>query len=501
MTKAPRTPDDAQQEPTAALIPIDDEGGFLVVGELPAELDLVVEPVPYIGQEETGRLGEALMGVTGGVNLLAQIGQAHALSAGLVRLAPETISALDRGSTLMTSGGRTLGTLVTKGTIAGPVRLVPAGAAGLAPALASIGPALALAAVQFELAKISRAVEHNIELTQTVLDELREDLWHELYAAASIVIDSVREAEKLGAVTEAVWTHLEAQTPLAALTKHRQRNMDALARRLADLPSSGSAATWYQKNYADVMRYCQAIMVAQQGLVLYQLLRVARTRLGDSPQDVALADYILADARRRHDETAALVDSTLQTLHRSLSLWYEADPGKKLAVFGRRQVPLTDLREAVEQLHSRAIETAFRQLAPIPAPRAISALQTVDVPPRDRLGIEHRLRWLLDEDESPLLLSRGSYRFGDGETRHLLVVTERRALLVDDEELSDGRAVFEELPQDIEFTRLLKDGYELVDLRHEGRVGQLRTKTDHSSIFNSLTHLRGRLDQRQAEIA
>jgi hypothetical protein len=480
-------------ELSGLLIPIDDNGGCLVFGELPTGLDLAVEPVPYFGQQETLRLSEALMGLSGGINVLAQIGQAGALSAGLVRLAPQTLTALGNGATFMQSGGLSLGTLMHGGSILGPAAFVPAGAVGLAPALATIGPALALLAVQMQLTKISRSVQQNIQLTQTVLDELREEWWHELAASSSIVLDSVREAERLGAVTPAVWAHLEAQAPLAILTKHRQRNMDALQRRLAALPTSGSAAGWYQKNYADVLRFCQAIMVAQQGLALYQLLRVAATRLSDAPQDQSLADHLLAESRRRHDETAALVGSTLQMLHRSLSLWYEAEPGKKLAVLGREQVSLTDLRETVAQLHSRAAAAAFRQLDPIPAPRAITALQSVDVQPRDRLGIEHRLRWVLDPDESLLLLGRGSYRFGDGETRHLLVVTGRRALLVDSDELSQGRAVFEELPPDVEFSRLLKDGYETVELKHEGHVGSLRTKTDHAIAFTALTHLRDRV--------
>src|SRR4051794_10403085 len=35
-------------ETQATLVPIDDEGGFLVFGELPRSLDIHVEPVPYL---------------------------------------------------------------------------------------------------------------------------------------------------------------------------------------------------------------------------------------------------------------------------------------------------------------------------------------------------------------------------------------------------------------------------------------------------------------------
>lgn len=483
-----------EREPATSLVPVDDEGTFLVFGALPEELGLEIDPVPYLLDEQARVFADTLADAAGIGNVLIQGWNAYQGSAGLVRLAPETLAALRAGATPLTRGGWSLGTLTKGGKFAAQVRWAPAGAAGVGAALAAIGPAVALLAVQWQLTKIGRAVERNIALTQTVLDELREEAWYELHSAARIVLDSARQAQAIGEVTELVWGYTQAQSTLAILMKHRQRNLDALTRKLDDLSRSQQASDWYHKNYADVLRHSQAVMTAQQAISMHQLLRVAYARRADAVKGPQLAEAIMRQATQEHDATARQIDGSLKTLHRSLSLWYEADPGKKLTVFERRNVPLLDLRQAVADLHDRATAGPFRNLEPIAKDRAFSAKRALNVSAGDRPGIENRLRWLLEDDEHALLLCRGSYRFGDDEERTLLIVTERRALTVNSKDLQQGRATWREIPTSADLARTVKDGMEQIVIRHDGREGVLKTRVQDQSVYDALKALRPRTE-------
>ncbi len=235
-----------------------------------------------------------------------------------MRLAPETLAALKAGATPLTKGGWALGTLTKGGKFAAQVRWAPAGAAGVAAGLAALGPALVLAAVQWQMNKIGKAVQRNIELTRTVLDELREAAWYELDAVARVVLAEVRTAQAIGEVTD-----------LTRL-KHRQRNLDAMTRKLGELSGSGNRTEWYQKHYADVLRHSQAVMTAQQAISLHQLVRTAHARRSGEPLADALAQHVLDEARQEHELMAQHIDVSLRALHQAMALRYEADPAKRL---------------------------------------------------------------------------------------------------------------------------------------------------------------------------
>ncbi len=101
---------------------------------------------------------------------------------------------------------------------------------------------------------------------------------------------------------------------------------------------------------------------------------------------------------------------------------------------------------------------------------------------------------MLTDAESLLLLAKGIYRFGDDEKRYLLAVTERRAFLVDSNDLKRGRATIVELPTAAQMTRTLKDGHEWVELHHDGRNGVLQTRASDSVVYDALMKLRSRLE-------
>lgn len=489
-TEVSEVPDGA--ESCATLVPIDDDGGFLVFGELPPSMKMDVEPVPYLRDEQVRGMADALAGVAGFGNLAVQGWSAYQGSVGLVRLAPETMAALKAGATPLTQNGWALGTLTKGGKFVAQVRWAPAAAAGVAPALAALGPAVALLAVQWQLGKISKAVERNIELTRTVLDELREEAWYELDAVARVVLDAMRTAEAVGEVTDLTWQYLQAQSTLPVLLKHRQRNLDALMRELDELSGSANQSEWFQKHYGDLLRHCQAVMTAQQAISLHQLMRMAHARRTGDPRDELMAQHVLRVAQAEHEAMAERIDASLRTVYRSIALLCEANPGRRFPVFGSNDVELPTLRDAAKELHARAVAGPFRQLEPIRDPRHLVARHYVEVPQRDRAALEQRLRWVLSDDEDLMLLAKGSYRFGDSDERHLLAVTNQRALLIDSADLKSGRATALALPIEADLSRTIKDGTEVVEVKHEGHLGVLKTKAKVSVVFDALTALKTR---------
>lgn len=481
--------DTTPTEAAATLVPLDDDGSFLVFGRLPESLQLDVEPVPYLREEQVRTLADTLASSAGIGNVLAQGWNAYQGSAGLVRLAPQTLAAMKAGATPLTQGGWALGTLTKGGKFAAQVRWAPAGAAGVGAGLATLGPALALVAVQWQMNKIGKAVERNIELTRTVLDELREEAWYELDAVARIVLSEVQAAQAVGEVTDLMWNYLQAQSTEPILVKHRQRNRDALSRKLESLKFASKPEAWYREHAADVLRHCQAVMTAQQAIALHHILRVAHARRSGEDQDQALATHVLEKARVDHEAIAADVHASLRTLYRALSLSYDADPGRRLPIFGRADAPVRELCDAVKELHVRATAGPFRQLPPLTERKPLSIKRVVDVPESERRDIEQRLVWIVDEDESVDLVCRGSYKFADDETRHLLVITGRRALLVDRDDLGRGRANVRELPLDCSVSRTWKDGQEVVTLDHDGPPATLRTRAADSVVYSALREL------------
>lgn len=112
---APTSTDIVPVEPAATLVPIDDEGGFLVFGQLPDSLQLAVQPVPYLRDEQVRSLADTLANGAGIGNVLVQGWNAYQGSAGLVRLAPQTLAALKAGATPLTQDGWALGSLAKGG--------------------------------------------------------------------------------------------------------------------------------------------------------------------------------------------------------------------------------------------------------------------------------------------------------------------------------------------------------------------------------------------------
>jgi len=183
------------------LVQLDEEGTFLVLGDerLPG-LDFT--PIPYVDLEHGPGAHTAAQAI-GLANVAAQGLSGLQQAQGLVRLAPETLAALRAGAAPLTQGGWNLGGLQVGGKLVATVRWAPVGAAGAVGLLAAVGPALAVMAVQWQLGEVAKRVERNITLTTRVLDELRNESWHDLQATVSTVLEEANHVMSMGLVTSA----------------------------------------------------------------------------------------------------------------------------------------------------------------------------------------------------------------------------------------------------------------------------------------------------------
>ena len=166
----------ANEDVLPALVLVE-PGIALLLGDRPAE-DFADCGIHLLEERERDKWSELLNVMSlasGGANAIAQGTRAALSVQGLVRLAPETVAALEGGMTPLTSGGWNLGSLTTGGRIAAQVRWLPATGAQAALMLSSVTPALALCAMGFQLMSISKRVDKSI----AVIEELEENLRQE----------------------------------------------------------------------------------------------------------------------------------------------------------------------------------------------------------------------------------------------------------------------------------------------------------------------------------
>jgi hypothetical protein len=447
VTAGTAQPEGWTEQPAHTLVPVGDDGEFLLLGDpLP---DVPVLSVPFLRLEDEARISTALATATASGVAVAGMQAASALQPvqGLVRLAPETLKALRGGATPMTDGVTNLGSLVKDGKVVAHVRWLPAGAVGAGTVLAAVGPVLAVLAVQRLLTTLSQQVQRSLALTQTVLDELRAQSWHELHAAAAAVAGDARAALAIGEVPDRAFANLQGQGVETQLRKHRAHHLDDLQRRQAEferLRGDKARAAWLTDNLAGLLRDVQAVHAAQQALSLYQALRAANLRRSADAAEDAWARHVVAAARAEQEECLALLDGTVRALDRALSLLLEVDPTRQVPVPGGKQ-PLKLVRDALRQWHLSAALPASIGSVALDDPAAPLPSREVGLTAKDSSRYRRLLRWVVEPGEPVELVADGELDW-TGRTSVLLVLTADRLLFADRSALDRGQAVVEELP-------------------------------------------------------
>ncbi|MGN7798148.1 hypothetical protein [Leifsonia sp. 22587] len=377
-------------------------GQALVFGDVPDGLDLV--PFKLISSADQRAIVSAFAASSSILNVGAQAANALAQAQGLVRLAPETLKALQAGAEPIKSGGYFLGTLRVGNHFSNSVRWLPATAPTVAGVLASVGPAIAMIAIQMQLSEVSSLVRQNMALTESVLKSVRNLQWAELTGLEQAVSKALAEATRVGEVTPLIWENIAGYE--AELSKQRdlfRRNTLTHTAELSKLNGHQERRQYIEKNGEAILLDLHCLVVAHKSWFEYQAIRAGRARLNaeNDPADARLLEAIVDSARAEHDKVVDEMATILGSVHRELAILAEL-PGKRTIPFTGSRRSAGEVAKMAQQLVA-AVEQISDSIHLEPAPVVRPDVVLVDKD--EQLDKDLRiLRWHLSGDERLLAI-------------------------------------------------------------------------------------------------
>lgn len=387
-------------------------------------LDLTVPPM--LPKQAVADLTTAVAKLSGVGNVVTQVAASQANLQGLVRLAPETIKAMQTAQT-MTSGGYNLGTLVDSGgKFAHSVRWVPADGVTALGTLSTIGPAVAMMAIQMQLAQMQKLLEENLKVTKDLFQEVRIDRWAKTTGLARAIAQAIEEARHVGGVPDGVWANVAAsESELQEARDRARRNVENHVRNLEGATEHWQRRDFLQQHSQAVLEDVAALISAQHAWFGYQGLRAAHLYQTDRDTNEALIQRISSHAKSERSKDVATTDELLSQLHRRLS-GMSVYSGKMAVTpndFRARRTVDEASRNLIERL--KQLETAFGYVAPKNPEPKIALHADKDCRPA-----YEALRWILRRDEELLVLVYAKSTGKDTGDR-FVAVTEDRILAGD----------------------------------------------------------------------
>jgi hypothetical protein len=370
----------------AILLPLNPEsdGTFLVLAETWDAAALPLEPLDLLSEPAREDLERRIVLGTGVANIGLQGLNGLQSVQGLVRLAPETLKLMQAGAQPLTSGGLNLGTLASEGRIVAQVRWLPATGPQAIGVLASLGPAIALAAIQFQLAAMEKKLDRIIRLTDALLRQTRTSVWTEVESAYTRLTVLWNEARQRGGVNDNVMTEARGKyDTLAHRRSHLMENVTTSTEALARIGTAAKRREWLGENGSDLFRDLQCLAVSSWGCQLYEAMRAQHVSQSDPLHAQLIYERAVEESRRDGEA----IGRAMTRLTRVLSL-IAADPGsKRWYMLGKDGAPADVLRsvkalsEAMEGLGIR-VEPPLadkqtlqvRGRTPGPQPKALEAV-------------------------------------------------------------------------------------------------------------------------------
>nr|HMT85365.1 hypothetical protein [Arachnia sp.] len=317
---------------------------------------------------------------------------------GLFRVNDATLSLLKSGGQMAAKDGAKLGAIFKNGELVAQARFIPASMTA-ATAIAAIGPAVAMIALQTQLGEISGLVRANIQLTSQTLKTIRSDQWAALRALVKTVDGAIQEANELETVNESVW-ELVAHQASAIKEKWElyRANVDGYVQELGK--SDERARRQYLETNAQAIIFdTHALLSSIKMYAEYQALRAARARVrsANDESEAQLVDRITRSIPSEIDESLREIRLLTESLVRELRIIAELP--------GRATMPLTKKRKDAKasQLTCTQLLEAIEPLANMlqPAVEMPAVPETVCAPEGLELGpYLHILRWFLEDGET-----------------------------------------------------------------------------------------------------
>lgn len=429
---------------TASLVEIEPGLAVLFGDRVPSGVELV--PFSLMPEKTSAEFADAVSTATGIANVAAQGVNGLMQAQGLVRLAPETLKALETARPLA-SGGWNLGTLASEGKIVAQVRWLPAGGATTASVIASAGPALAMLAIQMQLSEITKLARHNIDLTKTVVQEVRIERLATNQASYEDLVRRIDEARHIGSVPPAVYKEVRGkESNLVANWEAARRLVRTHTGELRRKTGHQERQRYLQDNAEAILADAHALLLAQSAWFMQQSLRAGHLldTVDDDPRNRQLLEKVVTDARARHEESLGETVGLIEDLCREIGLMAELE--------GKRTLPVGGKRRAAKDVAS----VANRLYAALAAMRGGEAheVRELDKPaltvfndeaPTELLRV---LPYRLEHDERVLALADATQ---DGRVRPIrdpgwVAVTDRRFLLMKQEDLRRYGSIADEQP-------------------------------------------------------
>ncbi len=381
----------------------------------PNEDDTIIVPLEddyalVVGPNTKGleKIDGSLVGDRALNDLIASIGEGASLSggaasaanaiqhmSGLYKLDAVTKAQLAAGNVLTkTADGRLIGAVRnTGGQITRQARLIPVSAPQIAGAIAAIGPAVAMVAVQMQLNNISKqvsAVQQTVLQTQRMLEDWNNADFH---GTQRVVRRIFRKSTEEGTVSNTNWEQLSGLSN--DIERHRDYYKERIHRYAQELQSCQNNVS-ERRNYitehrGSILFDSFAALNCIQTWCYYFELAHERARInGERPT------LTHNEIRAEVEDDVQIQRTLLRELMREFHIISELPGEWTLPYFQKRQDQTASRDTAtklLEQLNELAQQLGIKE-NPVPNPDVTCAPANYDVSPYTQI-----LRWYLDEGE------------------------------------------------------------------------------------------------------
>ena len=381
----------------------------------PNEDDTIIVPLEddyalVVGPNTKGleKIDGSLVGDRALNDLIASIGEGASLSggaasaanaiqhmSGLYKLDAVTKAQLAAGNVLTkTADGRLIGAVRnTGGQITRQARLIPVSVPQIAGAIAAIGPAVAMVAVQMQLNNISKqvsAVQQTVLQTQRMLEDWNNADFH---GTQRVVRRIFRKSTEEGTVSNTNWEQLSGLSN--DIERHRDYYKERIHRHAQELQSCQNNVS-ERRNYitehrGSILFDSFAALNCIQTWCYYFELAHERARInGERPT------LTHNEIRAEVEDDVQIQRTLLRELMREFHIISELPGEWTLPYFQKRQDQTASRDTAtklLEQLNELAQQLGIKE-NPVPNPDVTCAPANYDVSPYTQI-----LRWYLDEGE------------------------------------------------------------------------------------------------------
>lgn len=374
-------------------------GVAVVAGEVPPELKPDLIDFGIVPAADRQQISAILASIGNVATVVGNVGNAFASVQGLYRIGGTAQALLINGATLAVKDGGNLGAVMGHGRILHQARFYSVSAVSKAQTAASVGPALAMIALQMMLNELTGLVRTNLAVTSQVLTTIRKDQWAELTGLVAAIDRAVDQAREIESVPTSLWEDVAGSGALL------QKQLELYRGNVRDHVSQISRADarshreYLQTNDKVIAFDVHALLSSLQAWTGYHALRAARARAAgrEDATEAHYAEIIARDTRTEFDSALAETTSLIDALTRELRITAELAVPDSWPLLGKRN----DVKVARE-LSARLLE-AIKPLAdtlhppapPLDAPDVVCAPESLDSEPYLRI-----LRWLFEDGES-----------------------------------------------------------------------------------------------------